>query len=83
MTNYLVLYVILFLELYYSDLMSGKLRVAMVLMESMASGHTFQAFRPRQSANKKEMLAYDPYVQQTVLYKEKSRIRTLKTRGEK
>uniref|UniRef100_A0A1I8FCZ0 J domain-containing protein n=1 Tax=Macrostomum lignano TaxID=282301 RepID=A0A1I8FCZ0_9PLAT len=50
---------------------SGFVRMTMVLVESLAgTGHTRLAFRPRNSPTKKELLAFDPLVQQEVLYRE-------------
>ncbi|PAA71051.1 hypothetical protein BOX15_Mlig005228g2, partial [Macrostomum lignano] len=57
-------------------------RMTMVLVESLAgTGHTRLAFRPRNSPTKKELLAFDPLVQQEVLYREVKKIRTLRKHG--
>jgi len=54
-----------------------KSKDIMVLMESMASGHTYNQIRER-IADKLEVIRFDPYIQQKSLYKEKKRIRSMK-----
>ncbi len=50
----------------------------MVLMKSLASEYTMVGFRPKTSSSRKEMIAFDPNVNQNVLFREARKIRTLK-----
>lgn len=50
----------------------------MVLMESAVSGHHQTRIRER-LADKLEFLAYDPYIQQESLYRERKKIRSMKS----
>ncbi|KAA3678127.1 large subunit ribosomal protein L33 [Paragonimus westermani] len=51
----------------------------MVLLESTAgSHHRIVAFRPKLATGRKEKIAFDPLVQQHVLYRELRKIRSLK-----
>ncbi|TNN12703.1 39S ribosomal protein L33 [Schistosoma japonicum] len=57
----------------------GFIKTVMVLLESTSgSGHRIIGFRPRQATARKEKVAFDPRVQQNVLYREIRKIRTLK-----
>ncbi|XP_069990131.1 large ribosomal subunit protein bL33m [Penaeus vannamei] len=53
-----------------------KSRKVMVLMESVVSGYKFTRIRPR-LAEKAEVIAFDPYIQQDSVFKEKKRIRSM------
>lgn len=61
----------------------GFIKTVMVKMESVVSGHTRIAFRPRLVTSKKEMVAFDPLVQQSVLYREVRKIRSLRKAGQR
>ncbi|CAH8875855.1 unnamed protein product [Trichobilharzia szidati] len=57
----------------------GFIKTVMVLLESTTgSGHCIIGFRPRLASNRKEKVAFDPLVQQNVLYREVRKIRSLK-----
>ncbi|TPP60137.1 Ribosomal protein mitochondrial [Fasciola gigantica] len=57
----------------------GFVKTVMVLLESTAgSGHRIVAFRPKVSTGRKEKIAFDPFVQQNVLYRELRKIRSLR-----
>ncbi|RVE48194.1 hypothetical protein evm_007148 [Chilo suppressalis] len=56
----------------------AKSKHVMVLMESVVSGHKFNAIRER-LADKLEILKFDPYIQQQSLYKERKKIRSFKS----
>ncbi|KAL0280625.1 UNVERIFIED_CONTAM: hypothetical protein PYX00_001857 [Menopon gallinae] len=53
----------------------AKTRFSMVLMQSLSSDHTRVSFRDKTS-DKREILAFDPYVQMISVYREKKKIRT-------
>ncbi|VDD77115.1 unnamed protein product [Mesocestoides corti] len=59
----------------------GFIKTVMVMMESVVSGHRMVAFRPRHMTTRKEMIAFDPLVQQDVLYRELKKIRSLRKAG--
>ncbi|CAK1583064.1 unnamed protein product [Parnassius mnemosyne] len=59
-------------------LKKAKSKYIMVLMESAVSGHKFNAIRER-LADKLELLRYDPYIQHESLYKERKKIRSIKS----
>ncbi|CAH8648629.1 unnamed protein product [Schistosoma guineensis] len=60
----------------------GFIKTVMVLLESTSgSGHCIVGFRPRLATNRKEKIAFDPLVQQNVLYRELRKIRSLKKAG--
>ncbi|CAG9788251.1 unnamed protein product [Diatraea saccharalis] len=59
-------------------LKKAKSKHVMVLMESVVSGHKFNAIRER-LADKLEILRFDPYIQDESLYKERKKIRSLKS----
>ncbi|EDV91994.1 39S ribosomal protein L33, mitochondrial [Drosophila grimshawi] len=52
-----------------------KSKRIMVVLESVVSGHKFNAFRER-LAEKLEVIRFDPYIQQDSLYRERKRIRS-------
>ncbi|KAM3958792.1 mitochondrial ribosomal protein L33 [Aphomia sociella] len=56
----------------------AKSKMIMVLMESAVSGHKFLAIRER-LADKLELLRFDPYIQHESLYRERKKIRSLKS----
>ncbi|XP_047997684.1 39S ribosomal protein L33, mitochondrial [Leguminivora glycinivorella] len=56
----------------------AKSKHIMVLMESMVSGHKFNAIRER-LADKLELIRFDPYIRQLSLYKERKKIRSIKS----
>ncbi|XP_013191556.1 large ribosomal subunit protein bL33m [Amyelois transitella] len=56
----------------------AKSKTIMVLMESVVSGHKFIAIRER-LAEKLELLKFDPYIQHESLYKERKKIRSMKS----
>ncbi|XP_063364628.1 large ribosomal subunit protein bL33m [Cydia amplana] len=56
----------------------AKAKHIMVLMESMVSGHKFNAIRER-LADKLELIRFDPYIRQLSLYKERKKIRSIKS----
>ncbi|XP_050344387.1 39S ribosomal protein L33, mitochondrial [Nymphalis io] len=58
-------------------LKKAKSKHVMVLMESVVSGHKFNAIRER-LADKLELIRYDPYIQHESIYKERKKIRSLK-----
>ncbi|XP_026498024.1 large ribosomal subunit protein bL33m [Vanessa tameamea] len=58
-------------------LKKAKSKHIMVLMESVVSGHKFNAIRER-LADKLELICYDPRIQHESIYKEKKKIRSLK-----
>ncbi|CAG4961390.1 unnamed protein product [Colias eurytheme] len=58
-------------------LKKAKSKHIMVLMESVVSGHKFNAVRER-LADKLEVLRYDPYIQHESLYKERKKIKSIK-----
>ncbi|XP_059045529.1 large ribosomal subunit protein bL33m [Achroia grisella] len=55
-----------------------KSKMIMVLMESAVSGHKFVTIRER-LADKLELLRFDPYIQHESLYKERKKIRSIKS----
>jgi len=58
----------------------AKGKYVVVLLESLAkSGHRHIVKRPR-LAEKVEMIKFDPYVQQYVLYREIEKIKTLRVK---
>ncbi|CAH8682560.1 unnamed protein product [Schistosoma rodhaini] len=60
----------------------GFIKTVMVLLESTSgSRHCIVGFRPRLANNRKEKVAFDPLVQQNVLYRELRKIRSLKKAG--
>ncbi|XP_073945906.1 mitochondrial ribosomal protein L33 [Choristoneura fumiferana] len=56
----------------------AKSKHIMVLMESMVSGHKFISIRER-LADKLELLRFDPYIRAQSLYKERKKIRSIKS----
>ncbi|EDW26528.1 GL13064 [Drosophila persimilis] len=52
-----------------------KSKRIMVVLESVVSGHQYNAFRER-LAEKIEVIRFDPYIQQDSLYRERKRIRS-------
>ncbi|XP_049875262.1 39S ribosomal protein L33, mitochondrial [Pectinophora gossypiella] len=56
----------------------AKSKLIMVLMESAVSGHKFMAIRER-LGDKLELLRFDPYIQQESLYRERKKIRSIKS----
>ncbi|XP_063625368.1 large ribosomal subunit protein bL33m [Cydia splendana] len=56
----------------------AKSKHIMVLMESMVSGHKFNAIRER-LADKLELIRFDPYIRHLSLYKERKKIRSIKS----
>ncbi|XP_053608568.1 large ribosomal subunit protein bL33m [Plodia interpunctella] len=56
----------------------AKSKMIMVLMESVVSGHKFIAIRER-LADKMELLRFDPYIRCESLYKERKKIRSIKS----
>ncbi|XP_065156347.1 large ribosomal subunit protein bL33m [Atheta coriaria] len=54
-----------------------KSKHIMVQMESVVTGHTFNKIRER-LADKLEMIRFDPFVQDKVVYREKKRVRSMK-----
>lgn len=55
-------------------------KTVMVLLQSLAgTGHRLIQLRPK-VGDKLEKIAFDPYVQKRVLYKEVKKIRTLKSK---
>ncbi|XP_026752687.1 39S ribosomal protein L33, mitochondrial [Galleria mellonella] len=56
----------------------AKSKLIMVLMESAVSGHKFVTIRER-LADKLEILRYDPYIQEESLYRERKKIRSIKS----
>ncbi|CAH8598351.1 unnamed protein product [Schistosoma turkestanicum] len=57
----------------------GFIKTVMIILESTSgSGHCIIGFRPRLSTTRKEKIAFDPLVQQNVLYRELRKIRSLK-----
>ncbi|XP_063538264.1 large ribosomal subunit protein bL33m [Cydia strobilella] len=59
-------------------LKKAKSKNIMVLMESMVSGHKFNAIRER-LADKLELIRFDPYIRQQSVYKERKKIRSIKS----
>ncbi|XP_044730525.1 39S ribosomal protein L33, mitochondrial [Chrysoperla carnea] len=57
-------------------LKKAKSKNIMVLMESVVSGHQFNAIRER-LADKLELIKFDPYIQRESVYKERRRIRSM------
>ncbi|XP_045451750.1 39S ribosomal protein L33, mitochondrial [Melitaea cinxia] len=58
-------------------LKKAKSKRIMVLMESVVSGHQFNAIRER-LADKLELIRFDPYIQHESIYKERKKIRSMK-----
>ncbi|XP_049700188.2 large ribosomal subunit protein bL33m [Helicoverpa armigera] len=56
----------------------AKSKMIMVLMESVVSGHQCIKIRER-LADKLELIRFDPYIQQDSLYRERKKIRSLKS----
>ncbi|KAF9420105.1 hypothetical protein HW555_003518 [Spodoptera exigua] len=56
----------------------AKSKLIMVLMESVVSGHQTTMIRER-LADKLEFIRFDPYIQQESLYKERKKIRSIKS----
>ncbi|EDV34738.1 uncharacterized protein Dana_GF21473 [Drosophila ananassae] len=52
-----------------------KSKRIMVVLESVVSGHQYNAFRDR-LADKLEIIRFDPYIQQESLYRERKKIRS-------
>ncbi|KAH8289279.1 large ribosomal subunit protein bL33m [Drosophila kikkawai] len=52
-----------------------KSKRIMVVLESVVSGHQYNAFRDR-LAEKLEIIRFDPYIQQESLYRERKKIRS-------
>ncbi|EDX01219.1 39S ribosomal protein L33, mitochondrial [Drosophila yakuba] len=52
-----------------------KSKRIMVVLESVVSGHQYNAFRDR-LADKLEIIRFDPYIQQDSLYRERKKIRS-------
>ncbi|XP_055374861.1 39S ribosomal protein L33, mitochondrial [Condylostylus longicornis] len=52
-----------------------KSKRVMVLMESIVSGHQFNARRDR-LADKLEFLKFDPYIQKMSIYRERKKIKS-------
>ncbi|KAH8249835.1 hypothetical protein KR038_002236, partial [Drosophila bunnanda] len=50
-------------------------RRIMVVLESVVSGHQYNAFRDR-LAEKLEIIRFDPYIQKESLYRERKKIRS-------
>ncbi|KAH8323182.1 hypothetical protein KR074_008612, partial [Drosophila pseudoananassae] len=50
-------------------------RRIMVVLESVVSGHQYNAFRDR-LADKLEIIRFDPYIQKESLYRERKKIRS-------
>ncbi|XP_030035543.1 39S ribosomal protein L33, mitochondrial [Manduca sexta] len=59
-------------------LKKAKSKYIMVLMESVASGHHQMRIRER-LADKLEFVRFDPYIQQESLYRERKKIRSMKS----
>ncbi|KAI5642882.1 hypothetical protein NE865_05180 [Phthorimaea operculella] len=59
-------------------LKKAKSKYIMVLMESVVSGHKWIGLRER-LADKLEIIRFDPYIQQESLYKERKKIRSIKS----
>ncbi|KAJ0173776.1 hypothetical protein K1T71_010925 [Dendrolimus kikuchii] len=59
-------------------LKKAKSKYIMVLMESAVSGHHQTRIRERLS-DKLEYITYDPYIQTESLYKERRKIRSMKS----
>ncbi|KAG7164654.1 39S ribosomal protein L33-like [Homarus americanus] len=53
-----------------------KSKNIMVMVESVVSGYTFNVIRPR-LAEKLEIIAYDKYIRQECVFKEKKKIRSM------
>jgi len=53
----------------------AKAKNALVLLRSMITGHKKIAWRER-TADKIEMIGYDPYIRKKCVYKEEKRIRS-------
>ncbi|KAG8040048.1 hypothetical protein G9C98_001164 [Cotesia typhae] len=51
----------------------AKSKHVLMVMESLVSGHKMNRIRER-LADKLEFMAFDPYVQKTVLYREKKKL---------
>ncbi|KAJ8719361.1 hypothetical protein PYW08_011536 [Mythimna loreyi] len=56
----------------------AKSKMIMVLMESVVSGHQITRIRER-LADKLEFIYFDPYIQQDSVYKERKKIRSIKS----
>ncbi|KAH8235737.1 39S ribosomal protein L33, mitochondrial [Drosophila biarmipes] len=52
-----------------------KSKRIMVVLESVVSGHQYNAFRDR-LAEKLEIIRFDPYIQKESLYRERKKIRS-------
>ncbi|VEL42566.1 unnamed protein product [Protopolystoma xenopodis] len=56
----------------------GLVKIVLVLMESLSgSGHCIHGFRCKTQTTPKEVIAFDPLIQQNVIYREKKKIKTL------
>ncbi|XP_046825253.1 39S ribosomal protein L33, mitochondrial [Vespa velutina] len=55
-------------------LKKAKSKLLLVLTESVVSGHTKHMIRER-TADKIEVIKFDPYIQTMAIYKEKKKIR--------
>ncbi|XP_041981505.1 39S ribosomal protein L33, mitochondrial [Aricia agestis] len=60
-------------------LKKAKSKSIMVMMESVVSGHRINLIRER-LADKLEVIRFDPFIQQESLYKEKKKIRSMKSK---
>ncbi|XP_055686715.1 39S ribosomal protein L33, mitochondrial [Lutzomyia longipalpis] len=58
-------------------LKKSKSKDILVLMESVVSGHKYIQRRERLS-EKLELFKYDPYIQQTCLYRERKKVVSIK-----
>ncbi|XP_026330862.1 39S ribosomal protein L33, mitochondrial [Hyposmocoma kahamanoa] len=59
-------------------LKKAKSKLIMVLMESAVSGHKFNTIRER-LADKLELIRFDPYIQKESIYRERKKIRSIKS----
>ncbi|CAB3227897.1 unnamed protein product [Arctia plantaginis] len=60
-------------------LKKAKSKMIMVLMESMVSGHQCTKIRER-LGDKLELIRFDPYIQEMSVYKERKKIRSMKSK---
>ncbi|XP_014259175.2 39S ribosomal protein L33, mitochondrial [Cimex lectularius] len=58
-------------------LKKAKSKFIMVSMKSMVSGHRFNKIRERLS-DKLELIRFDPFVQEEVVYKEDKKVKSMK-----
>lgn len=59
-------------------LKKAKSKMVMVLMESAVSGHKFTAIRER-LVDKLEVIRFDPYIRAQSVYRERKKIRSIKS----